>query len=184
MSTTTRARTFAGTAAEQGKVVLEEARKPLYAVVGAGDWAVAALRELPADARSVVDARVRKAQAVLTELRSDVASTLAEARHRVGRAPARVSPLTPGELRSTVEGYLDRARQAYDGLAARGEKLVTSGDGPAAKTVVGTQPSRFERAGDEPRPAAAKATTTSSAGKARPARPTTRKATSSKPAGS
>lgn len=154
MSTNTRARHAAEAAAEHGRAVLDEARKPLFAVVGAGEWAVSALRELPAEARTAVDTKLRptvdarlklahervgKAQEQVGKLQEELTHTLADVRRRAGEAQARaqekVSAFDRAEVRSTVEEYLDRARHTYAELAERGEKLLNRGDdlrpGPA-----------------------------------------------------
>ncbi len=92
------------------KETTAEARKPLFAVVGAGDFAVEQVQALPTEAK--------KAQAELT----------AKARE----LQAAISDL-PGSLktaRTAVEGKVSeltgRAGTVYAELAVRGERLVTA----------------------------------------------------------
>jgi hypothetical protein len=103
-------RKYRETVLEQGKVALEEARKPWYAAVGAGELAYgqlqAQLSQLPAE----VQARLRKLQSG-------------------GR------PLDTASVRSAVENaaeqaagaygtYAAQARETYESLAHRGELVV------------------------------------------------------------
>jgi len=151
-------------AVDQSRAVLEDARKPLYAVVGAGDLAVSRtasqLRDLPAETQSAVDDRVRLVRARLEDLRSDVKVRIAELRSTVTELRGRATELqgkasdtagrafvTPSELRSRVETYLGKAREVYEDLAARGEKVVTKvSDRPAVKSVIGRAETLFDRA--------------------------------------
>ena len=151
---------------DQSKAVLEDARKPLYAVVGAGDLAVARtasqLRELPADYQAAVDTQVKRVRTRLEDLRTDVQTRITELRGRATELRGRATELqgkatgtagkafvTPGELRSRVESYLDRAKEVYEDLAARGEKIVTKvSDRPAVQSVIDRAETLFDRAGD------------------------------------
>jgi len=144
-------------AVDQSRAVLEDARKPLYAVVGAGDLAVSRtasqLRDLPAETQSAVDDRVRLVRARLEDLRSDVKVRIAELRGRATELQGKASDtagrafVTPSELRSRVETYLGKAREVYEDLAARGEKVVTKvSDRPAVKSVIGRAETLFDRA--------------------------------------
>ena len=98
------------TALEQGKVALEEVRKPWYAAVGAGDFAYeqlqAQLSQLPAE----VQARVRKLQTGGRQL--DAAAL----RSAVENAPSRG--------RKAYGRYAAQARETYESLAHRGELVV------------------------------------------------------------
>jgi hypothetical protein len=76
--------------------VRKEARKPLYAYVGAGDFAVQKIRKLP-------------------ELYTDVRTNYATA----------VKDL-PGSLRSTLHDLSGRATELYSDFAQRGERVVTT----------------------------------------------------------
>jgi hypothetical protein len=80
-----------------------EARKPLYAVVGAGDLAVENLKELPAQA---------------SELLPKTKAFVAEIPGRVRTLPAVVKTLPNGVTAKTFETYGD--------LVERGQKLVGS----------------------------------------------------------
>jgi hypothetical protein len=95
MAITDEVRKYGETVLEQGKVALDEARKPLYAVVGAGEQAVGQLVQLPAE----VQARLRSARQL------DPAAV----RTAVGNAAG---------------AYGTYARETYDSLAHRGELVV------------------------------------------------------------
>ena len=88
---------------------LDEARKPLFAVVGVADLALEQVKELP----SLYAAEAKKA----TE--------------RVGDVPAVVKtlPAKVEDFRTEVEGYAkkagEQATDLYAKLAVRGERLVT-----------------------------------------------------------
>lgn len=88
-----------------------EARKPLYAVVGAGDLAVENIKELPGQLVAQVGTFVPKTRALVTEL------------------PAKVPSLVK-DLRGDVEGrttaVTGKAFEAYSELVERGQKLVRS----------------------------------------------------------
>jgi heparin binding hemagglutinin HbhA len=153
---------------DQSKAVLEDARKPLYAVVGAGDLAVSRtasqLRELPADYQSAVDIRVKQVRTRIEDLRTDVLTRITELRGRATELQGRATDtagkafVTPSELKSRVETYLDKAKEVYEDLAARGEKVVTKvSDRPAVKSVVDRAETLFDRAGDTVEDAAATA---------------------------
>ncbi|HVF04742.1 MAG TPA: hypothetical protein VNA20_07880 [Frankiaceae bacterium] len=88
-----------------------EARKPLYAVVGAGDLAVENIKELP------------------TQLVAQATTIVPKTRALVSDIPAKV-PAIVKDLRGDVEGratsVTGKAFQAYGELVERGQKLVTS----------------------------------------------------------
>lgn len=103
-------RKYGETVLEQGKVALDEARKPWYAAVGAGDLAYGQLSQQLTQLPAEVQARVRKLQTV----------------------PAQ---LDPGAVRGAVETatsqgmkvygfYTAQARETYETLAHRGELVV------------------------------------------------------------
>lgn len=98
------------TVLEQGKVALEEARKPWYAAVGAGELAYgqlqAQLTQLPAE----VQARVRKLQ---TGGRQLDATTLRSAVENAAEQAA-----------GAYGTYAAQARDTYESLAHRGELVV------------------------------------------------------------
>ena len=98
------------TVLEQGKVALEEARKPWYAAVGAGELAYgqlqAQLSQLPAE----VQARVQKLQANGRQLD---AATLRSAVENAAEQAA-----------GAYGTYAAQARETYESLAHRGELVV------------------------------------------------------------
>jgi heparin binding hemagglutinin HbhA len=111
----------------QGKAVLEDARKPLYAVLGAGDLAVARattqLRELPSETQAALNASVKQARTRLDDLRADVTARLDDLRQRTAQAPSLAQ--SPTELRAKVEEYVGKALEFYADLARRGEVVAT-----------------------------------------------------------
>jgi exonuclease VII small subunit len=90
------------TVLEQGKVALEEARKPWFAAVGAGELAYGQLSQLPTE----VQARVRKLQADGRQL--DAATVRSAVENAAG----------------AYEAYATQVREAYETLAHRGELVV------------------------------------------------------------
>ena len=79
-----------------------EATKPLYAVVGAADFALEQAKDVPAD----VTARVNKVQASVKTL------------------PTQVKGLR-GEVETRVSTVTEKATDLYSQLTVRGERLVT-----------------------------------------------------------
>jgi hypothetical protein len=96
-------RKVGGTVLEQGKVALDEARKPWYAAVGAGELAYGQLQTQLTQLPTEVQARLRKLQSVPGQL-------------------------DPAALRDAVETataqYARQARDTYETLAHRGELVV------------------------------------------------------------
>jgi uncharacterized glyoxalase superfamily metalloenzyme YdcJ len=84
-----------------------EARKPLYAVVGAGDLAVDNLKDLPAELVAQATTFVPKATALVTEL------------------PGMVKGLR-GEVETRATALTGKAFDAYGDLVQRGQQLVGS----------------------------------------------------------
>ena len=105
MPITTDVRKYGETVLEQGKVVLEEARKPWYAAVGAGELAYGQLTQLPAE----VQARLRK-------LQTGAGLDPAHARAAVQTAT--------GKALGAYGAYAGQARETYETLAERGETVV------------------------------------------------------------
>lgn len=143
-------------AVDQSRAALEEARKPLYAVVGAGDLAVSRttsqLRDLPAETQSAVDSRVKLVRTRLEDLRADVKVRITELRSKAAELQGKATDtagrafVTPTELRSLVESYLGKAKGVYEDLAVRGEKVVTKvSDRPAVKSVIDRAETLFDR---------------------------------------
>lgn len=84
-----------------------EARKPLYAVVGAGDLAVENIKDLPGDLLTQAGAFVPKTTALVAEL------------------PAKVKDLR-GEVEERATALTGKAFETYGELVERGQKLVGS----------------------------------------------------------
>jgi len=114
---------------------LEQARTPLYAVVGAGDLATEAVRDYVTKARTdatgqAKDAQTRmnELQAKLTELQDRLVEVRAQVRTKVGELPDDVvelrGRLEPSELRHALENYSQSLQELYEKLATRGETTV------------------------------------------------------------
>ena len=111
---------------------LEQARTPLYAVLGAGDLATEAVRDYVTKARGEatdqakdVQARVTDLQTRLGELQDRLVEVRAQVRTKVGELPDDVAELRgklePTELRGALESYVQSLQDVYERLAARGE---------------------------------------------------------------
>lgn len=110
MPITTDVRKYGETVLEQGKVALDEARKPWYAAVGAGELAYGQLQQQ------------------LTQLPVEVQTRLRKLQENAGQLDA-------AQLRDAVEAAAEQAREAagtvatqaretYESLAHRGELVV------------------------------------------------------------
>lgn len=115
---------------------LEQARTPLYAVLGAGDLATEAVRDYVAKARGEaagqakevqadVQAKVTDLQTRLAELQDRLVEVRAQVRTKVGELPDDVAELRgkfePAELRTALESYVRSLQEMYERLATRGE---------------------------------------------------------------
>lgn len=109
MPATTDVRKYRETVLEQSKVALGEARKPLYAAVGATNLAFDQLRsqlkELPA-------------------LKDLPAETQEQLKRLQERLQERTGTLDRARVRKAVEDYAEQARETYTTLAKRGERVV------------------------------------------------------------
>jgi exonuclease VII small subunit len=103
-------RKYGETVLEQGKVALDEARKPWYAAVGAGELAYAQLQAQLAQLPAEVEARIRKLQANGKQLDP------ALVREAVENATA--------EGLKAYGTYAAQAKETYETLAHRGELVV------------------------------------------------------------
>lgn len=110
MPISTDVRKYGETVLEQGKVALDEARKPWYAAVGATDLAYDQLREQLKELPTEAQARLRGLQSGAgqldaTQLRDAVETAATQARE-------------------VYAAYLTQARETYESLAHRGELVV------------------------------------------------------------
>jgi hypothetical protein len=94
--------------------VRKEARKPLFASVGAGDFAVERIKRLP---EVYTGARANYRTAVTTAVK--------DYRSAVQTLPATVKEL-PTSLKSSLTELSGKANEFYGDFVQRGEKLVTS----------------------------------------------------------
>lgn len=92
------------------KVSMKEVRKPLYASVGAGDFAVAKLRELPGR----YTGGVKRFQGKFEGFQA-----------QVKEIPEQVKEL-PAHVKAQLSELSEKAGHLYEEFAERGESLVTS----------------------------------------------------------
>jgi hypothetical protein len=101
--------------------VRKEARKPLFASVGAGDYAVEQIKRLP---EVYTEARANYRTAV-TNANTAVSTAVKDYRSAVQTLPATVKEL-PTSLKSSLTELSGKANDFYGDFVQRGEKLVTS----------------------------------------------------------
>ena len=92
---------------EQGRAAVHEARRPLLAMVGAGELAVSQLREQLRELPTGTQDQFRRLSDRAVELRG------------------RVRDIDPTSVRANVETYLAQARSVYESLAERGEQVMS-----------------------------------------------------------
>ena len=147
-------------ARKQATAALEQARTPLYAVLGAGDLASEAIRDYVTKARADasgqakdVQARVTDLQTRLTELQDRLVEVRTQVRTqvrtRVTELPEDLAGLRgrlePAELRHALEGYAQSLQELYDRLASRGEATAAKlREQPQVRKAMG----RVEEAAD------------------------------------
>jgi heparin binding hemagglutinin HbhA len=103
MPTSTDVKKYGETVLEQGKVAISEARKPLLAAVGATNLALDQLR---------------------AQLKDLPAETQEQLKRLQDRLQDRAATLDRVRVRKAVEEYAEQARETYDTLAKRGERVV------------------------------------------------------------
>jgi hypothetical protein len=112
MPATTDFRKYGETIREQSRTAIEEARKPLFAAVGATNYAIdqlrAQLREWPTETQ----ARVKK-------LSDDAQTQFRSLRERSGGVK-----LDPAQVRKAFEDAAEQARDRYETFTSRGEQIV------------------------------------------------------------
>lgn len=91
---------------EQGRAMVQEARRPLLAMVGAGELAVTQLREQLRELPTGTQDQLRRLSDRATELRG------------------RVREMDPTTVRANMGTYLAQARSVYETLAERGEQVM------------------------------------------------------------
>lgn len=136
---------------EQGRAVVQEARRPLLAMVGAGELAVTQLREQLRELPTGTQDQLRRLSDRATELRG------------------RVREMDPTSVRANMGTYLAQARSVYESLAERGEQVMArhtprssepepAGDsagsagpsGPAGQLTAGSDPDTEPGSGSGP----------------------------------
>lgn len=135
-------------ATEAVSEAIEQARTPLYAVLGAGDLASEAVRDYLTKARTDatgqakdVQARLNELQARLTDLQDRLVEVRSQVRTRVTELPDEVAglrgKLDADQLRHALENYAQSLQSVYERLAARGESTVDNlRQKPQVKTVI------------------------------------------------
>jgi ElaB/YqjD/DUF883 family membrane-anchored ribosome-binding protein len=112
MPATTDFRKYGETLREQSKTAIEEARKPLFAAVGATNYAFDQLRTQLREWPSDTQARVKK-------LSDDAQAQLRQLRERSSGVK-----LDPAQVRKAFEDAAEQARDRYETFTSRGEKIV------------------------------------------------------------
>lgn len=110
MSITTDMRKYGETVVEQGKIALDEARKPWYAAVGASDLAYDRLQRQLTQLPTEVQDRLRRLRANAGDLDA------AHLRDAVDTAA--------GQAKEVYASYTAQAKDRYEALAHRGELVV------------------------------------------------------------
>ena len=110
MPITTDVRKYGETVVEQGKIALDEARKPWYAAVGVSDLAYDRLQRQLTQLPTEVQERLRQLRANAGDLDA------AHLRDAVGTAA--------GQAKEAYVSYTGQARERYESLAHRGELVV------------------------------------------------------------
>ena len=154
MPITDEVRKYRETVLEQGKVALEEARKPWYAAVGASEFAYERLQTQLTQLPTEVQTRVRQLQSGGRQLDAAAVRSAVEnaAEHAAG----------------AYGSYTAQARDTYESLAHRGEIVVRRlRRSPEVKET-------FEKAGDAVADAG-KAVSRAEQSVTQPGRPATRK---------
>ncbi|WP_024794095.1 hypothetical protein [Tomitella biformata] len=100
---------------------IENVKTPLFAAVGAGDYALQAVTEVATKLRERAEARTADWQAKAEETRERLQGLPED-------VPTQISDLrekfTPEELRKVAEAYVQVATDLYNSLAERGEGAV------------------------------------------------------------
>lgn len=107
---------------KRGETALTDARKPLYAVVGAGELAFSQartqLKDLPADVQAKIEDLRNEAKARFDELKT-------RGEQLQGKAESTAKGVAnPGVVKSAIDAYVKQAKDLYDGLAVRGQQVV------------------------------------------------------------
>jgi hypothetical protein len=110
MPITDEVRKYRETVLEQGKVALEEARKPWYAAVGAGELAYGQLQAQLSQLPTEVQARLRKLQDGGKQIDAATVRSAVES--------------AAGQAAGAYGTYAAQARETYESLAHRGELVV------------------------------------------------------------
>ena len=110
MSISTDVRKYGETVIEQGKQALDEARKPWYAAVGAGDLAYDRIQQQLTQLPAEVQGQLRRVRATAGELDAE------HLKAAVGTAA--------GPAKETYVAYTGLAREQFESLAHRGELVV------------------------------------------------------------
>jgi hypothetical protein len=107
-------RKYGETLREQSRTAIEEARKPLFAAVGATNYAIDQLRSQLRDWPTETQARVKK-------LSDDAQTQLRTLRERSSEQAGKFDPT---QVRKAFEDAAEQARHQYESFTSRGEKIV------------------------------------------------------------
>ncbi|MEO9222825.1 MAG: heparin-binding hemagglutinin [Mycobacteriaceae bacterium] len=93
---------------------IDQAKTPLLAAIGAGDYALAAIAEALQNARSRAEGNVENARERVADFPEEFNTQLSELR----------SKLEPEELRKVADAYVQAAADIYVSLAERGDEVI------------------------------------------------------------
>ncbi len=93
---------------------VDQAKTPLLAAIGAGDYALAAIADALQNARSRAEGNVETARERVADFPEEFNTQLSELR----------SKLDPEELRKVADSYIQAAADIYVSLAERGDEVI------------------------------------------------------------
>lgn len=139
MSIATDLKTYAETALEQGKTAAAESAKPLYAVVGAGEFAVNQAKQAADRAADRAEKLRTAATEKVAEFRSTLTKVVTDISEKAQDVPVTVRKLDVSDVRKTAEKALDEysneAVSLYTAFSKRGEVIVSGLSKDVRKTA-------------------------------------------------
>ncbi len=117
---------------------IDQAKTPLLAAIGAGDYAIAAVTEALQNARSRAEGNVETARERVADFPEEFNTQISELRGK----------LDPEELRKVADAYVQAAAGIYVSLAERGDEVIAK---VRKQPQVGQAIDRAEDAADDAR---------------------------------
>ena len=145
---TTDVKKYGETVLEQGKAAIDEVRKPWFAAVGATSLAYVQLRDQLSELPAGTQERLRKLQERAVELPTETQAQLKRWQELAG---GRIDPaLVSAKVRKAFEDYAAQARETYEALAERGEKVVRTLRHDPRPTTAFAETERLVEPAEEP----------------------------------